>query len=71
MTEDSSNAMHTVLTASGMEYSALSWSGFELFGNRKSIDEVHRLIGVEARVKELEERLIEAESQLPRYMERS
>jgi hypothetical protein len=37
--------------------SALSWNGFNLMGDRRSIDEVRRLMFCEARMKALEERL--------------
>jgi hypothetical protein len=35
--------MHAALTASGKEYSAMSWSGFNVFGDAASIKEIARL----------------------------
>lgn len=37
--------------------SGMSWGGFNLIGDRKSIDEVRRLLTCESRMKALEERL--------------
>lgn len=36
--------IHDALTAAGLEYSALSWGGFNLFGDEKSIEEAKRLL---------------------------
>lgn len=49
--------VHGALKASGLEYSALSWGGFNIFGDGASIQEVTRLIHVEGRAKALEEML--------------
>jgi hypothetical protein len=35
--------MHDALTKAGLEYSALSWGGFNLFGDRASIEEAERI----------------------------
>lgn len=34
---------HDALTAADLSYSGLSWSGFNIFGNRESVEEVKRL----------------------------
>lgn len=59
MAEVSTFDLHSILLAARVEYSALSWNGFNLVGDAKSIAEVKRLIGVEARVNALEQRLSE------------
>ena len=41
--------------------SGLSWAGFNIFGERKSIDEVQRLMRVEGRVVALEARIAQLE----------
>src|SRR3954468_7585737 len=43
----------------GLQFSALSWNGFNLFGDSKSIEEVRRLMFQEARANALEQRLRE------------
>lgn len=50
------------LTTSGVEYAGISWGGFELFGNRRSIDEFKRLQHRAAQTEYFQERLIEATS---------
>ena len=40
-----------------VEVSALSWNGFNIMGDRKSIDEVHRLMYAESRLIALEQRI--------------
>ena len=44
------------------ELSGISWGGFSLFGDKKSIAEVRRLMWVESMVDSLRERLKEAEA---------
>lgn len=51
------SAIHAALRAADLSYSALSWNGFNLVGDRASIDEVKRLIHVEGRMKCLQETL--------------
>ena len=36
--------IHSALKDAGLEYAALSWNGFNLFGDRKSIEEAKRLL---------------------------
>lgn len=36
--------LHSILTAANVDYATLSWNGFNLFGDRKSIDEAKRLL---------------------------
>lgn len=56
----------------GAELSAVSWNGFNLFGDRKSIDELKRLMHTEARVDALVSRLKEYEArELARSWENS
>jgi hypothetical protein len=43
----------------GAELSALSWGGFNLFGDDKSIKELQRLMHAESRMKALQQRLDE------------
>lgn len=43
------------------DMSGVSWGGFNLFGDRNSIDEVQRLLRTEARVNALQDRLMQLE----------
>lgn len=55
--------IHEVLTAANLEYAAMSWNGFNLFGDRKSIDEAKRLLhNSDSRMPALERRLLEMNS---------
>lgn len=36
--------IHNALKEANIEYSAMSWNGFNLFGDEKSIAEAHRLL---------------------------
>lgn len=38
------SAIHRALTAANVPHSAMSWGGFNLFGDSKSIQELGRLI---------------------------
>jgi hypothetical protein len=49
--------LYRIAHEQNMEVSALSWNGFNLMGDRRSIEEVQRLMSCEARMKALEERL--------------
>jgi hypothetical protein len=48
---------HFALTNAGLEYSAMSWGGFNLFGDRKSIDEAKRLLHAAGTVEALKDRI--------------
>jgi hypothetical protein len=52
--EGSASQFYTALNAANFEYSAMSWSGFNVFGDRKSINEVGRLTYFPARCEQLE-----------------
>ena len=54
--------MHFALTNAGLEYSAMSWGGFNLFGDRKSIDEAKRLLHMAGAVPALKELLAAQQS---------
>jgi hypothetical protein len=41
--EPVAHQIHAALTAAGLPYSGASWGEFNIFGNRKSVDEVTRL----------------------------
>lgn len=41
--ELSAVAMHAALSAANLSYSALSWNGFNVFGNDESVAEIKRL----------------------------
>lgn len=43
MTEATPNDFHDALKSMNKDYSALSWAGFNLFGDEKSIQELKRL----------------------------
>ena len=52
--------MHDALKEAGLEYAALSWNGFDLFGERKSIEEAKRLLhNSDTRLPAIEDRLHE------------
>ena len=53
------------------DMSGLSWAGFNIFGERKSIDEVQRLMRVEGRVVALEARIAQLEILLEVEKERN
>ena len=56
----STNDIHDALKEAGLEYAALSWNGFNLFGERKSIEEAKRLLhNSDSRLPAIEERLLE------------
>lgn len=38
------NRFHDALSAANIEYAGLSWGGFNLFGERRSVDEAKRLL---------------------------
>jgi hypothetical protein len=48
---------YEILNAANIEYASLSWSGFNVFGDKTSIDEVKRLQHLAALVPELRARL--------------
>jgi hypothetical protein len=48
---------YDALKATDKEFSATSWGGFNLFGDRKSINELNRLINIESFIKPLHERI--------------
>ncbi len=48
------------LTAAGIDYSGLSWSGFNVFGDRPSVEEVKRLTHGTTRISQLEKALADA-----------
>lgn len=48
------NAVYDAARALGAELTAMSWNGFNLFGDKKSIDELQRLMTMEARVMSLQ-----------------
>ena len=52
-------AVYDAAKEAGIELSAISWNGFNLFGDKKSIDEVKRLMTMEARAIALQARLDE------------
>ena len=52
-------AVYDAAKKAGVELSAISWNGFNLFGDKKSIDEVERLMNMEARAIVLQTRLNE------------
>jgi hypothetical protein len=54
MSEITAAELHNALIFSGKEYSALSWNGFNVFGDAKSIAEIKRLIYAKDRLKSLE-----------------
>lgn len=51
---------HDALKAAGVEYAALSWGGFDLYGDHKSIQEARRFLHEAGTVPALRERLLEA-----------
>ena len=51
--------IHQALTAADLEYSAMSWSGFNLFGDRASIDEAKRMQHAAGTVPALRDRIKE------------
>jgi hypothetical protein len=46
---------YDALNKTDKEYSAISWGGFNLFGSRKDIQEVQRLLNKESYVKPLQD----------------
>jgi hypothetical protein len=52
-------AIHAALSKSDVAYASLSWGGFNLVGDPRSIREVERLMSVEARCKAIEAELLE------------
>jgi hypothetical protein len=48
---------YDALNATDKEYAAISWGGFNLFGDRKSIKEVERLMHRESHIKPLQDRI--------------
>ena len=50
---------HDALTTANIEYSGLSWGGFNLFGNRKSINEAMRLLHEAGKVPVLMRQIVE------------
>lgn len=55
---------YDALNATNKEYAALSWNGFNLWGDRKSIKEVNRLIHKESFIEPLQNRLKETQDRL-------
>lgn len=53
----SANEFHKALAEAGLEYSNVSWNGFNVFGDEKSIAEVKRLRSIATKVELLEKRL--------------
>lgn len=51
-------SIREVLRNNGIAHSAMSWNGFNLFGDAKSIQEVHRLMHEADRAKALEAMLM-------------
>jgi len=53
--------IHNALKATGLGYSAMSWNGYNLFGNADSIAELKRLLhNSDTRLPEIERMLREA-----------
>lgn len=55
---------HDAFQAANIEYSGMSWDGFNLFGDRRSIDEARRLRHEAEKVSALQTQLIEARAAL-------
>jgi hypothetical protein len=55
---------YDALKVTNKEYSAMSWGGFNLFGDRKSIAELGRLMNKESFIKPLQDRLKETQDRL-------
>jgi hypothetical protein len=51
------SGFYDALNKTEKEYSATSWGGFNLWGDRKSIDELHRLMWKESFIKPLHDRI--------------
>ena len=52
--------IHDALKAANLEYAALSWNGFDLFGERKSIQEAKRLLhNSDSRLPVIQDRLLD------------
>jgi len=49
------NDFHLALERAGLEYSGMSWGGFNVFGDNKSIREVQRLQHLAGQVPQLRE----------------
>lgn len=56
-TDDMHRRLWDAATATGLEFAALSWGGFNIIGDRQSIDEVRRLFNADALVDALRARL--------------
>ena len=54
-------SMTTALADAGLQYSGLSWSGFAVFGDERSIAEVKRLQHLAGMVPDLQKQLAEAQ----------
>jgi hypothetical protein len=58
--------MHTALSASGLEYAGLSTNGFNLFGDRRSIDEAKQWLHAVGVAEALRRELMETRDHLDR-----
>jgi hypothetical protein len=58
---DTINAFWDAIADHDIECSGISWAGFNLFGDHKSINEVQRLLNVEARFKAYDQRVEEGQ----------
>lgn len=59
-TQAPAHEIHYALAAADIEYSGLSWGGFNIFGDRKSIEEVKRLQHLADTVPHLQAELMKA-----------
>jgi hypothetical protein len=57
MVDKTISTVYDVAKDMGANLSALSWNGFNLFGDKKSIDELERLLTLDAHVIALRQRL--------------
>jgi|AmaraimetP72IA01_FD_contig_41_595037_length_577_multi_3_in_0_out_0_2 hypothetical protein len=60
------NEFHKALADAGLQYSGLSWSGFAVFGDERSIAEVKRLQHLAGMVPDLQKQLAEAQ-RIPKF----
>ena len=63
---DDSHEFHKALADAGLQYSGLSWSGFAVFGDERSIAEVKRLQHLAGMVPDLQKQLAEAQ-RIPKF----
>jgi hypothetical protein len=58
--------IHEALSALGIEYAALSWGGFNLFGDQKSVTEASRLLHMEGTVQALQAEVVRLRAEVDR-----